>query len=93
MGVNFLSSAFLAQLSHVLAGCAAAALFFLLVPLAWVPVALIALEWTVLVKEGAVDPLVEPGQPFFWEGVRDWAFWQPGVLLTAGLLLLAHRPI
>ena len=95
MKINFLDPRFLAQLSHVLAGWAFTTSFYLYGPAAWFLGLVVALEVGVLLKESLLDPNVEhdPPQPFFWEGVRDWTFWQPGISLTFLLLLVAHRPI
>lgn len=103
MKLNFLSSAFLAQLSHVLAGAVSVAYIWIFaphghlpwLPIGWLPFLVLLLELGVLGKESLLDPILEhdPPQPFFWEGVTDWAFWQPGIALTWIVLILAHKPL
>ena len=62
--------------------------FRFLLPASWFWHAFAFLEIVLLVKEAAYDPATEgKTQPFFWQGVQDFAWYHVGYAI-AGLFLI-----
>lgn len=63
--------------------------FHVFLPSTWFAWALGVLELVLLFKETTVDPILEgPTQPFFWEGVQDFLWYQVGFAIAALLVAL-----
>ena len=85
------NSQYLAQVGHFLGGGSIVILVAIFLGYAWLPYAMLGVLIAAAIKEFVYDAHYELPKQTFGDNLMDFAFYQLGSLVGAGLMMLAHH--